>query len=247
MKLVQLGYIQESSDTKTREIDNDLVEDYAERMLAGDKFPPVHTRQDGSRHWLWDGYQRLAARKKAGFKDIEVIAEPGTLQDAIWESTSANKAHGLRRTNQQKQEAVIKALRYQLSLPMGKRISARQIADHVGVSRRMVDQWLERIEKGEDIGNGHSIAAGGHFAHVEETINAPTPSAERVVTGKDGKTYPVKPTATPEEKVLALIKALTIALDRIDVGKRYLFVNALRPLVEGEPARSGGDFETATF
>lgn len=247
MQVVQLGYIFESNETRTRELDQDLVNEYAERMLAGDKFPAVHTRLEGKKHWLWDGYQRLAARRKAGFKDIDVIVESGTLQDAIWDSASANKAHGLRRTNQQKQDAVIKALRYQLSLPKGKRISARQIAAHVGVGSRMVDQWLERIEKGEAPDNGASLETGQQDSHVEETTASPTFTVERVVLGKDGKTYPVKPTATPEEKVLALIKALTIALDRIDVGKRYLFVNALRPLVEGEPARSGDDFETATF
>ncbi len=147
MKLVQIGYIQESSETKTRDLDPERVGEYAERMLAGVKFPPVYCRYDGKRYWLWDGHHRLAAARQAKRKEIDVMSEPGGLTEAIYDSTSANKANGLPRNTKQKQEAVIRALRYQATLP--KRASNRDIAAHVGVSPGMIDLWQAKLERGE--------------------------------------------------------------------------------------------------
>lgn len=235
MRPVQIGYIRESGETQTRPIDFDIVNEYAELMLAGVKFPPIHTRQEGQYHWLIDGYQRLAAKRKIRAKEIDVSSEPGTLQDAIWDSTAANRDHGVRRNNQQKQEAVIKALRYQLSLPMGKRISARQIAEHVGVSRQMVDLWLGKIERGDPIEDN------GQNSHVEEQstqeVAALVPQ-DKLVTGKDGKQYPVKPTkpVDPQKRILTLLRAVLAALADQQTPAMSAIRSAIQAALDTDPA-----------
>jgi hypothetical protein len=58
----------------------------------------------------------------------------GTLQDAQWYSYSVNKAHGVRRTNPDKERAVKAALAHTNS----DNLSNYQIANHCGVSESMV-------------------------------------------------------------------------------------------------------------
>ena len=220
MAKIQIGYIFESSTTKTRELDLDLVNEYAERMLAGIKFPSVRCRFDGKKYWLWDGYHRLAAARKANIKELDVMFEGGSLMQAEWDSYSANQSHGLRRTNQQKQEALIKALRHSLS----KDLSNRQIADHVGVTKPMVAVWREKLERGElddskiltpSECEPFSEIAGESCELEEKNLSVGVrslPSEPRSVIGKDGKTYKLAPRS---KQVPTLDQQLDRALKQI--------------------------------
>lgn len=213
---LQIGYIQEPEETKTREIDLAIVTEYAERMLAGDRFPAIRCRQEGKRYWLVDGRHRLAATRRAGLKDIEAMVEPGTLQDAVWDSASANRTHGLRRTQKQTQGAIIKALRH----GKAKSLSDGQVASHVGVSRQTVTAWREKLERGEldedkDLTPLAQPTAGCDPAIEDVAIEgnnlsakvADLPGEVRSVIGKDGKTYKVA-------KVAKLVPTLDQQLDR---------------------------------
>jgi hypothetical protein len=78
-------------------LDFAAIDDYAEAMAAGVRFPPVVVFHDGEHYWLADGFHRLKAAFATGFDAIDCELRQGTLEDAQWYSFSANKANGLRR------------------------------------------------------------------------------------------------------------------------------------------------------
>src|SRR5262249_39078514 len=69
----------------------------------------------------------------------------GTLDDAQWLASGANKAHGQRRTNEGKRRAVEMALR------LHPERSDTWIASHVGVDRGTVTTHRERLEDAGEI------------------------------------------------------------------------------------------------
>ena len=120
-------------------IDAATVREYAERMKAGDQFPPVQAYFDGTDHWLSDGFHRVKAAQEAGLKAVQAEVWEGTRDDAFWMSLAANKDHGLRRTNEDKARAVKAALAAKSCL------SDAVIAEHVGVSDRMVSKYRVKV------------------------------------------------------------------------------------------------------
>jgi hypothetical protein len=150
-------------DTQPREtIDEAVVKEYAERIQAGDKFPPVVVFFDGEHHWLGDGFHRALAHQSAGLEDIEADIRPGSRADAVWFACSANRAHGLRRSNADKRRAVTMAL----ASPQAQEMSDRQLAEHCGVGHVFVGMVRREL-------------AGVHGEHLEGEIR----------TGRDGKQY----------------------------------------------------------
>src|SRR5579872_288056 len=102
------------------------VQEYAEAMDAGAKFPDGEAVFDGTAYWLWDGFHRYHAEKKRGSKKMSLNVRNGTVEDARWLALGTNKTHGLRRTNEDKRRAVEAALKQRPQL------SDRAIADHCG-------------------------------------------------------------------------------------------------------------------
>ena len=82
----------------------------AERMEAGDKFPPVIVFHDGSDYWLADGFHRVSGSLRAGWKSIDADVRQGNQRDAILYSVGANGSHGKPRTNADKRRAVQRLL-----------------------------------------------------------------------------------------------------------------------------------------
>lgn len=116
--------------------DQEIVDAYAEKMLAGDEFPPIDVFYDGKTHWLGDGFYRTAATKKAGLKNISVVVHEGTQRDAILYSLSANDKHGQPRTNADKRRAVMTCF----NDDEWKHWSDGAIADRCGVSQPFVSK-----------------------------------------------------------------------------------------------------------
>jgi len=84
-----------------------VVDEYADALSAGVKFPPVVVFKDSDgQHWCADGFHRVAAAEKAGLAEIAVDVRQGEKRDAILFSVGANVSHGLRRTNADKRRAV---------------------------------------------------------------------------------------------------------------------------------------------
>ena len=126
-------------------IDDDVVQDYAEAYERGEELPPVQvwssTIEEGV-CWLSDGFHRIEAKRRIGHVTINAVVKQGTLDSARWDSVSANKTHGLRRTNADKAIAVKMALQH----PDGAELSDSQIAKHVGVSVNTVAKYREELE-----------------------------------------------------------------------------------------------------
>jgi transposase-like protein len=128
-------------------LDFTAIDDYAEAMAAGVKFPPVVVFHDGEHYWLADGFHRLKAAFAAGFDAVDSELRQGTLEDAQWYSFSANKTNGLRRTNEDKQRAVKSALLH----PRAAKMSNSAIARHVGVDEATVRNWRDKLAASSEI------------------------------------------------------------------------------------------------
>lgn len=120
--------------TQFREKTNqDVVNDYKERLKEGAKFPPLKTVFDGTTHWLFDGYHRYLAMKDLGITP-EVDYIQGSQEDAQILAMGANAEHGLQRTNADKRKVVQAAIDH----PRLKDKSNREIADICKVSHSFV-------------------------------------------------------------------------------------------------------------
>ena len=122
-------------------LNSHAIEEYATAMTSGTMFPPIAVFYDGENYWLADGFHRVSAASTAGLEVIECDVHQGTLEDAQWYSFSANKANGLRRTNNDKQRAVKAALQH----PRSAALSNSEIARHCGVTTPMVGKWRDHL------------------------------------------------------------------------------------------------------
>lgn len=82
------------------------IDEYAQALQEGVIFPPVVVFFDGDAYWLADGFHRVHAAMQAGLACISADVRRGTQRDAILFSVSANATHGMRRTNEDKRQAV---------------------------------------------------------------------------------------------------------------------------------------------
>lgn len=144
------------------ELSKDAIEEYADIYRAGRDLPPVDVFRVNGDLLVVDGFHRVSAAVMAGrgFVRARVVGE-GTLDEASWTATRANRDHGVRRTSADKRRAVRVALD-----GIGAEQSNRVLADHVGVSHELV----------------RKVRAEWEAEHGVETT-------ERV--GADGKRYPV--------------------------------------------------------
>jgi hypothetical protein len=134
-KIVRLDQIRLDGGTQMREhLDQNVVQDYAEKMRSGIVFPPLVTMFDGSTHWLVDGFHRYLAVQAAGKQGYNCEVHNGTQQDAIFMATSVNGSHGLQRSNDTKRKAVEVTLAH----PKADGWSNVQIAKHCCVSDMFV-------------------------------------------------------------------------------------------------------------
>lgn len=140
MKELHLERLRIDGGTQPRTSINMLVvAEYAEDLERGDTFPPVLAVFDGKDYWLYDGFHRYHGHQQAKRTTIKVEVIKGTVEDARWLALAANKAHGQRRTNEDKRRAVEQALK------MRPKESDYAVAEHVGVSAEMVRQYRQRL------------------------------------------------------------------------------------------------------
>ncbi len=123
------------------------IDEYAQAMMDGMIFPPVEVYHDGIEYWLADGFHRVQAALKADMTVIEAAITQGTVADAQWHSFSANKAHGLQRTNEDKEQAVRAALRHTKAAGL----SDREIARHLGVHGTTVGKYRAEMVSSAEI------------------------------------------------------------------------------------------------
>lgn len=163
IETIHLSALRAEAATQSRaKIDDSVHQEYAERMKAGDSFPPLIVFFDGKYYWVADGFHRIHGAKGAGLDRFPCDVRKGTQRDAIEFSLGANAENGLRRTNEDKRQAVLTCLK---DSEWRKR-STTEIAKMC----RVTQPFVLKI-KGECESKGQ---------------NFPT------VRGADGKTYPVK-------------------------------------------------------
>ena len=91
-------------------LDDDTVAEYAAAMKEGAPFPPAIVFRDGSQYLLADGFHRVAAAVRNGFKDFAFEVRIGSKSETLKYALSANAQHGLKRTNADKRRSVELAL-----------------------------------------------------------------------------------------------------------------------------------------
>lgn len=140
--LIALAQLRVDGGTQPRaEIDPFVVDEYAEAMRNGAKFPPVSVFYDGALYWLADGFHRASAARKLNLSTIEADVRQGTRRDAVLFSAGANAHHGLRRTNGDKRRAVEMLLRD----AEWSQWSDREVARRCGVSHDMVNRLRKEL------------------------------------------------------------------------------------------------------
>ncbi len=118
------------------------VQDLIVALEQGDTLPPVEVMFDGESYWLYDGYHRTEAASRLGRFTVMAEIRQGTREDAQWASYGVNRAHGLKRTNEDKKRAVMAALKH----PNAASQSNVQIARHVGVDESTVRVYRSQLE-----------------------------------------------------------------------------------------------------
>lgn len=136
MKL-KIAQIRTDGGTQPRaQINEAIVAEYADALTEGAKLPEVVVFHDGADYWLADGFHRFHANRKIGALDIDADVHQGTKRDAVLYSVGANNTHGLRRTNEDKRNAVLTLLKD----AEWSEWPQRKIADACGVSREFVSR-----------------------------------------------------------------------------------------------------------
>jgi hypothetical protein len=134
-KTLNLQLIRIDGGTQSRvSLTEAVVAEYAQTLTDGVELPAIVVFSDGSDYWLADGFHRLHAYRQIGRASIPVDLRAGTNREAILFSVSANQAHGLRRTNEDKRRAVA----LMLADPEWAAWSDRNIAKHCGVGVPLV-------------------------------------------------------------------------------------------------------------
>jgi ParB-like nuclease domain len=141
------------TDTQARvRLDPAVVEEYAEAMTEGVRFPPVVLFWEGDLYWVGDGHHRIAAARRVGFTTIKAEVRPGAEREALLYACGANISHGLRRTNADKRKVVETLLRDE----EWRRWSDREIARHCGVTHPFVQKLRQELA-GLLSGNGYQM------------------------------------------------------------------------------------------
>ena len=143
--MLALYKIRIDGNTQARiKLNQDVVNEYAEHLKDGDKFPPMVVYHDGADHWLADGFHRYFAYKlnKETMVEVEVIA--GTVEDAQEYSFSANQGskRGLSNSPEDNRNIITRMLQS----PRWSLWSDVVIAKHIGVSKRTVSRVKQSLE-----------------------------------------------------------------------------------------------------
>lgn len=203
---LQLSQIRMDAGTQVRcVITSDVVEEYAERMAEGDKFPPVDVFHDTqlNEYYLADGFHRVAACLKNEFKDVLATVHRGDRLAALEFALAANQANGLRRTNADKHHAVAMAFK-----EFSDR-SDRKIASLVGVSHTFVATLRSQLatvassepRKGADGKTRKPRTPKPPTPEICESAKAPEPKpAQPETLPAVTETKPVEPETKQEEQ-----------------------------------------------
>jgi hypothetical protein len=183
MKTMNLAFLRTDGGTQARvQLDQNIVNEYAEHMKDGDKFPELIAYHDGSDYWLADGFHRYFAYKSADIKEAEVEVRSGTLEDAQLFAYSANCRRGLSMSAEDNRNVVILMLKH----PKWSLWTYAEISKHVGVSKMTVSRIAKTLEPDPNASTIKKfINSHGNVSTVDTAkLNKPKPVIERPVGTK---------------------------------------------------------------
>jgi hypothetical protein len=170
----------------------DLIDEYAEMMLAGIEFEAAcGLRDEDGQVYIYDGLHRGEAAKAVG-KLMLVEVKPGTKLEAEWLALTANQKHGLRRSREDKRQVVNTALLH----PYGAQLSNREIARHCGVDHKTVGKIRQELELSGDIPQIQSrtvTRAGVTYEQDTSQIGQSTPGSVGLEPGSAARVKPTIP------------------------------------------------------
>ncbi len=185
---------------------NEIPYAQAENRYDATGMPRLETvTPDHSTYWLASGFHRFEALERIGCEtEIPVEVYEGSMNDAKYISMTANRNHGLRRSNADKRRAVRMALEHEWTYQM----SNVAIAELVGVSDRFVatvrreledeDERLERESSAQLSGELESTSNGSRLSRKNKKNSEPSnnPFSPPKRMGRDGKyrSAPRRPT-----------------------------------------------------
>lgn len=181
---LNLGLITLNAGTQSRgAIHQATINDYTEQMKDGrwqwEREPLPILFSDGQNFYPGDGHHRIMAADAAGTEEIFVEIRPGTLREAVFYSTSANKYHGLPRTNADKRNQVEILLRDE----EWQKLSDRSIAEHCGVSAPLVGKIRAELTQSGTV--NISTERVDRKGRKIETVNIGTKPKEKKQQGRE--------------------------------------------------------------
>lgn len=162
-------------------LNQDIIDEYAQAMLDGDKFPPVIIFNDGDHNFLVEGFKRYYANKKNGFEIIDADVRMGTYDDAFdYALTVANRIHGERYTQEDK--------RYQLNMaldmPRYANKSDRELGRILKVSHTFVSNTRKATGKQPDViettRNGKPVQVKSIKKELEDALAPETEEQDQI-------------------------------------------------------------------
>ena len=219
-------------------LNEDTVQDYADAMERGDRFPAVTVFTDGAEYYLADGFHRVEALRRIGKRAVVAELQEGDFKAALLYALKANSTHGLRRTNADKRHALEMAWNAREEL-FGGEPSNALLAEPCGVSYKTVQRFTgatgmdkvhtceapTRAEQGYSMNNPVPTRNANNAPIAQKTeVSAKTP--ERPETAPErpsrerGETPPAAPeTPAPARRIGRDGKAYTVPTQAAPVRK----------------------------
>ncbi len=169
---VKLSNIELDASIQCRaSINTETVNEYAESMTAGEKFPSVELFGTTDACLIGDGWHRVLAARQIGAVEIDANMHKGWRGDALKFALSANAANGLRRTNADKRRCV------EIALKEWPKLSSRAVAELCGVSNHMVD-GARPVSLGENPNATRTTKDGRQYPARKELTETETTKKE---------------------------------------------------------------------
>lgn len=212
-------------------LDQKHISDLTDDLRAGALLPPVDVMYDGENYWLFDGFHRWHAHKAIGGEGsaIEARIHQGDQTAAQWASFAVNKSHGLRRTTEDKQRAIIAALKH----PNGASRSNREIGRHLGVNDKTVGEWRKKLESTAEIPQS-TERTGADGRTIDTTNIGAAPRRDTYASGLPKLNVPLRMAVADTPPTQALGTEFTVS-ELIDLVHACATRTGMAPALDGTP------------
>lgn len=136
-----------SPHVRAKEPDPEIVQQYAQAYLEKKELPPVVLFYDrtNKRYLIADGRHRCAARVLLNRREIMAEVQDGDINDALRYALTANTTHGVPRSNADKRQCIIQAIKQWPD------ITDTQISKMAEVDNKTVTPIRQEMEKKKQV------------------------------------------------------------------------------------------------